>query len=390
MTTEATHRDGDPAGHQTPGEPVRRAHSRAADPRDAASELRSGLGDDTFAAVVLFASTAYDLAGLAAAVTAELPGVLTIGCTTAGEIGAAGYVDGSVSAVGLAASSFVVSAARIADLDAFDEAAARETAAGLLAGVDGPSEQCFSLLLIDGLSIREERVARQCQRALGDVPLIGGSAGDDQAFAATYVLHDGRFDHGAVWVVVRTALPFAIFRSSHFVGQGEPLVVTAADAERRIVKEINGLPAAREYARVVGVEVSELSQRRVAAAPLVVKLGGNDYVRSIQRVNEDESLTLYCAIERGVVLRVARGLELVDARRDVFDDVHRRIGQPLLTLAFDCIQCKVEAEHLDGKRAVQELFLDHNVVGFAGYGEQFVGTHVNQTFTGVAIGGGRA
>lgn len=91
-----------------------------------------------------------------------------------------------------------------------------------------------------------------------------------------------------------------------------------------------------------------------------------------------------------MVLRVACGLDLVQARRSLFDDVRRGIGAPVLTVGFDCIQCKVEAEDLDGKAAVQGIFLDNNVVGFAGYGEQFVGTHVNQTFTGIAIGEARA
>ena len=35
---------------------------------------------------------------------------------------------------------------------------------------------------------------------------------------------------------------------------------------------------------------------------------------------------------------------------------------------------------------VSELMIENNVVGFATYGEQFNGMHVNQTFTGVALG----
>ena len=35
---------------------------------------------------------------------------------------------------------------------------------------------------------------------------------------------------------------------------------------------------------------------------------------------------------------------------------------------------------------VSQLMVDNNVVGFATYGEQFNGMHVNQTFTGVALG----
>ena len=35
---------------------------------------------------------------------------------------------------------------------------------------------------------------------------------------------------------------------------------------------------------------------------------------------------------------------------------------------------------------MSEIFAENNVVGFSTYGEQFEAMHVNQTFTGVAIG----
>jgi hypothetical protein len=35
---------------------------------------------------------------------------------------------------------------------------------------------------------------------------------------------------------------------------------------------------------------------------------------------------------------------------------------------------------------VGELFQRNNTVGFSTYGEQYGGVHVNQTFTGIAIG----
>lgn len=369
--------------------PIRSAQSRASDAVAAVDELYDAVAGSDLALLLVFCTSRTDLDALADALGRRFVGTTVVGCTTAGEIGPGGYQDGSVVAVGLSAAHFSAAAEHIADLDSFDEARSRELAAELLDRAGGLPEQTVSLLMVDGLSVREERIARQCQRALGDVSLVGGSAGDDQAFVATHVLHDGCFRPGAVWVVISTELPFTIFRSSHFVGDSEPLVVTEADADHRILREINGFPAAVEYARVLGVAVDDLDSALFASAPLVVKVGGNDYVRSIRNVNDDDSLTLYCAIERGVVLRVARGLDLVGVRRELFDDVRRSIGDPLLTVGFDCIHCKVEAENLDGKKAIESLFLANNVVGFSSYGEQFVGTHVNQTLSGIAIGSPR-
>ncbi len=369
------------------GEPhVVTAQWRGDDAESVARALRGFAGRD-LSLVLLFCSPRLDVDRVAEAVRAAVPGPAIAGCTTAGEIGPAGYEDGTAVAVGLAAESFDCATAHIDDLAAFDEDEARHVAARMVAAVGGARARSFSLLLVDGLSGREERVARTCQRVLGDIPLVGGSAADDQRFVATRVLHDGRVAGGATWVVVATDLPFAVFRSSHFAGRSEPLVVTEADAERRIVHEINGLPAASEYARVLGLDVEDLTPAHFAAAPLVVRLGGSDHVRSIRSMDGDGSLTLFCAIDRGVVLRVGGGDDLVAERRRVFDELRADVGDPLLTLGFDCIHCKSEADQSQRRPDIERLFLDNAVVGFSSYGEQFVGSHVNQTLTGVVIGG---
>ena len=55
-------------------------------------------------------------------------------------------------------------------------------------------------------------------------------------------------------------------------------------------------------------------------------------------------------------------------------------------IGCDCILRRLEIEQKDLGAAVDELVKRHSVVGFSTYGEQFHGMHVNQTFTGVAIG----
>ena len=350
-------------------------------------DLYCAVAGSELAATLFFCSSRFDLAALTDGIAAHFSDVPVIGCTTAGEIGSAGYRHTTLVGVGLPASDFRVASVAIDDLCGFDEARARELAGEMFLAIGDPAGDCFSILLIDGLSGCEERVALFCQRALGDAPLVGGSAGDDQDFLATHVFHDGRFRRdAAVWLLVKTRLPFKVFRSTHFRANSEPLVVTAAEANQRIVREINGYPAVREYARAVGLSENALTADQFAAAPLVVRIAGNDYVRSIQHANPDGSLKLYCAIERGVVLHVGKALDLIGSRRALFDEIRASLGEPALTLGFDCIHCRLEAEKLDAQQAIEQLCIDNKVVGFSSYGEQFIGMHVNQTFTGVAIG----
>lgn len=366
---------------------MRSGHSLASDPQLAVAELHEAIVQPKAALVVFFCSSRFDLDALAHEINARFHGIPVIGCTTAGEIGPAGYHSGTLSGFSIPARGFTAATTCIDGLEDFDDICARETTATLLHAVDGRPEHSFAFLLADGLCGKEERLTFLLQRALGDVALVGGSAGDDERFASTQVFADGRFGTDrAVLATVTTSRPFTVFRSSHFVAASEPLVVTEADPAIRLVREINGRPAAEEYARVTGLSRAELDSLHFAAAPLVVRIDGSEYVRSISSANADGSLTLYCAIERGVVMRVARGADMISSRRQLFDDINHHIGKPQLTLGFDCIHCQLEAQRLDGKESIGRLFDENRVVGFSTYGEQFVGVHVNQTFTGVAIG----
>jgi hypothetical protein len=125
---------------------------------------------------------------------------------------------------------------------------------------------------------------------------------------------------------------------------------------------------------------------RFAASPVVVMIDGTDYVRSIQKANPDGSLTFYSAIEEGVVLRVAHGVGLVNDLEQTFDKIHAEMGQPQLVIGCDCILRKLEIAQNGFLERVAEIFRVNNTIGFNSYGEQFHGVHVNQTFTGIAIG----
>jgi hypothetical protein len=250
----------------------------------------------------------------------------------------------------------------------------------------GP-ENSFGLLLIDGLSMREEAVTRALQSALGKLPIVGGSAGDGVNFDRTHVYFEGRFHtDSAVLILASTRLPFKLFKAQHFVATDERLVVTGADPTRRIVTEINGLPACLEYARILGVATSDLVPKHFAAWPVVVLIDGYNYVRSIQKINPDGSLTFFCAIENGLVLRVAKGVDLVENLEQTFTLLQAEIGPPQFVLGYDCILRKLEIEQKHLTDNVDELFRRNNTIGFNTYGEQFRGVHVNQTLVGIAIG----
>ncbi len=373
-------------------ESIRLAHSSATNPQEAAQEFYASVAQPDIALVMFFCSSEYDLDVLAAEIGRLFAGIQVVGCTTAGEIGPGGYREHSLAGVSFSANAFTVVTGHIDALQRLTSSEYQAFGQGLLHELEDKAPQAnaqnsFAFMVIDGLSVREESVARAFQNALGKLPLVGGSAGDGLNFGKTYVYVDGSFRTDcAALILITTPLAFKVFKTQHFVPTDQRLVITEADTARRVVKEINGLPAAQEYARLLGVAVRDLNPKSFASSPVVVLIDGNNYVRSMQKANPDDSVTFFCAIEEGLVLRVACGIDLVENLEKAFAEIHAEIGAPQVVLGCDCILRRMEIVQNHLEERVGRIFRQNNTVGFSTYGEQFRGVHVNQTLTGVAIG----
>jgi hypothetical protein len=371
---------------------ILRGFSRSRECGAAAQELFDAIYHPQAALSVFFCSTDYDLPMLERQLNGRFADAPLIGCTSASEITPAGYMTGGIVGFSLLGPDFVSVSAPIRNLRNFSIADCHHIVRELRKDLDEtanglPQDNTFAFLMIDGLSKCEEMVLSAISSALGDIPMFGGSAGGGLSFQRSYVFENGRFhSDAAVLMLVRTYLPFKLFTNDHFVSSETKMVVTEADPARRIVSEINAEPAVREYARLVGLRVDHLTPMMFATHPVVVKVGGRYYTRSIQKVNEDESLTFFCAIDKGIVLTVAKGTNPFENTRELFDDLRREIGVPQLVIGCDCVLRSLELEEKQLKDAVGELFAMNNVIGFGTYGEQYQAMHVNQTFTGAAIG----
>ncbi len=371
---------------------VSRGYSRASDPVAAVDELWTQLDQPDTALVLFFCSPSYDLAQIAERMRERFAGIRVVGCSTAGELAPIGYSENSITGVSFAAPDFVADVRVFSDCREVSVPNQHPEVSEALAELSRQAPHLgkgdiFAFLLIDGLCKQEEAIISSLCNALGDIPIFGASAGDALDFSRTVVYHDGRFhENVALLTLVATRCPFRVFKTEHFVDSETKMVVTEADPVNRVVTEINGDPAGREYARLVGLPDTDLSPMIFASHPVVVRVGGELYVRSIQKVNADESLTFFCAIDEGIVLTVARGVGLVSNLRRRFDGLREEIGDIQVTIGFDCILRRLELRQTRELDTVSAIIAENKVVGFNTYGEQFRSMHVNQTFTGVAIG----
>jgi hypothetical protein len=374
--------------------PAKRGFSAVADPAEAVRDLLRQIDQPDMALIVFFASPSYDRVVLSEAIRIATPGVDVIGCTTAGEITSEGYRENTIAGVSFGRADYKASIRLIPDLDRFRMEVGSTVVQELLSELGiapltarSVPHQVFGMLLIDGLSRQEEVVVSSVSRFLDPVPLFGGSAGDGLDFGITWVYANGGFHtNAAVLALIETSHPFSVFKLDHFHPTDKKMVVTEADPVRRLVMEINAERAAPAYAKMVGLDERDLNPMTFAAYPVVVRVGGEYHVRSIQKVEEDGSLRFYCGIDEGLVLTVADGDDIVRNLDQALTRLAAELGSVDLILGFDCILRRLEAERKQKSQEVSQVLKRHGVVGFNTYGEQYRSMHVNQTFTGVAIG----
>jgi hypothetical protein len=343
-------------------------------------------------ALLFFSQSLVEAGALSQALMTHAPALHHAGCSTAGEITPQGLEDGHVLAMLLPSAAFTAVSVMVDNLSSSGmdritsvvEALRRSMRMRL--GCDR-TQGTFALCFIDGLSYAEEAVSSAIHWGLDDIPLLGGSAGDDLKFETTRLLSNGKVtSDSAIIVLIATEIPFHVFKTDNFVPTDEKLVVTASDPDHRIVREFNATNAAEEYAASVGIVAQTLTPLSFASHPVVVKVGGEYYCRSIQKMHPDGSLSFFCAIDDGVVLSIAQPKDMVEATRAALRDVEERLGSIDMIIGFDCVLRRLDARNRQVFRDISELYRVNNVIGFGTYGEQYRSMHLNQTFTGIAFG----
>ncbi len=328
-----------------------------------------------------------DRARFAEALNDLLQGVPVYGCTTAGQITPKGYETDALLMISFPKRHFRCASMLISPLNplSIKEIAADSNKLALQFQKTAHWNR-LALTFSDGLSKQEDMLVAALETGLGEMPVFGGSAGDALEFRDTSVLHGGQLHSNAALVLLlETDLEFTGLGFDHFLPTTHQMVVTDAIPEERLVLEINGSPAATEYARLVGVSVEDLSPQVFAENPVLVRSNALYHVRAIQKVQDGGALSFFSAIDDGLLLTLGKGTEILRTLKTELNVKSAQGKQPDFILGFDCFLRKLEIEQKQLTARASETLRESRVIGFNTYGEQHCGVHVNQTFVGVAF-----
>jgi len=361
--------------------------SHAKSPAEAVREASSGFAAHAICFLLVFVPDHLDPDEVARQLAVTMPSATVFGCSTAGQITPQGYENDALMMIAFPRRHFRCSSTLIKPLrPASIERIAAQTRMLASRFPRTANWKRVALVFADGLSKQEDLLVAALSAGLGDVPVFGGSAGHGLAFDETFVLHQGKaHKDAALLLLLETDLDFRALGFDHFLPTDKQMVVTRAIPEERLVLEINGAPAAREYARYVGCSVSELSPKVFAENPVLVRNGKSWHVRAIQQVADNGGLWFLSAIDDGLVLTLGQGTEILETLETGLDYRSGNGDSPDFILGFDCYLRRLEIEQNKLVGDASEILCKHRVFGFNTYGEQHLGVHVNQTFVGVAF-----
>ncbi len=316
---------------------------------------------------------------LQAFLKARYPTAQVIGCTTSGEINANGVFDDSIQITAIMWEKVLQ---RVAQTKMSGMQNSFETAA--LLGKQLKADTLKALLVIsDGLNVNGSELLKGFQSVLGEIPIIGGLAGDGGAFVKTLQLFNDTVSDGMI-IAVGLYGDSLIVSSGALGGwkpYGPPRKITKS--EKNVVYEMDGKPALPLYRMYIGEAFSKGLPGTGLKFPLaIIEEGKRDVekIRTLLAVNaDDNSLTFAGNVEEGETVRLCQTNHdrLVEgaggAAELVMDGLgENKTNQTGLALCVSCVGRKGVMADLvadEVKQVQQILGAKTNITGFYSYGE---------------------
>ncbi|MBI1953925.1 MAG: FIST C-terminal domain-containing protein [Candidatus Omnitrophica bacterium] len=348
---------------------------------EAAVKALDSMGQPYPDLILVFASTRFDQETLLAGIVSVTRGAPLVGCSTAGEVLAAGPRRRSVVVMAIRSDSLKVATGiglRVSDdpRQAGQEVAAQVSKARLA------SPHAF-LMFPDGLSANGAEVIRGAQDVLGlSFPIAGGSAADDFGFNRTFQYYQGEvYTNSVAGVLLAGPILVGIGARHGWKPLGKPRRVTKAAAN--IVREMDHRSAANLYETYFGSPSSPLKLESLTDMSIVYPLGmpipgEEEYLlRNVLKVDRDGSVVYAGEMPQGAEVRLMMG-----SKARALEAAQRAAEQAALELAprtarfglvfSSCSRARLFGRMLDQEIAAirQALGETTPLAGFYDYGEQ--------------------
>lgn len=330
--------------------------------------------------IIYFSSMVYDPGELAKAIKDSYSQSDVIGCSTAGELISGKMLNNSV--VVMALDSETIKDIKVEVIENLKEKPDVQPLFESFEKYYGQSvskmdyKKYFGLVLIDGLSNSEEILMDRIGTKTS-VHFIGGSAGDDLKFQATYVFANGiAYTNAAVIALVKSNTEFDVIKTQSFSPLDVKFIATKVNEKQREVLEFDGSNAIERYSSSLKKSKEEASSAFMTY-PLGVMVDDEPFVRSPQQFSA-EGIKFYCNVAEGTELTLLESKDIIEDTKEAVQKKLHEFGNISGLINFNCILRTLELKAEFREEAYGKIFSSIPTIGFSTYGEEYIG-HINQT-----------
>ncbi len=252
----------------------------------------------------------------------------------------------------------------------------------LLFFCDGPTGHADAIL--DALFVRAPGLVLAGGGTAGALNLATGLV--SSGWATT---NQGTYRRGAALALVRTDLRFAAKMVTNYEATDNQFEITKG--EGKTLTELNGRPAAKEYARLLGHAPWHLGPsilpnfRLLLQNPVGLVVDKQPYLRGIAAKQGNALRTVVGDARPGQMLRLMRRGDIVAATKKAVAEVTSELGKVAGTLMFSCAYRELEGNIINKQSEIEGALRMGPVAGLMCFGEYFQGLAVEQTLTLLAF-----
>lgn len=349
--------------------------------REAARETCHKAQEDLPDLLLVFASSKFHHPKLLQGIASICPEAVIAGCTTAGEISSLGPTKNSVVIMGIKSPAVQLSAGIGYGLGN-DARSAGQRCAQQAVRERLQKRQVF-IMLPDGLSENVSDAIRGAQEVLGtSFPIVGGSAGDDSFYKASYQFyHDKVFNDAIVGLLIGgdVAIGIGVRHGWHAIGKAHEVTKAAGN----VIAALDNKKAFSIYQDYFGEEADSLKKSAWAKLgtiyPLGMSIPGEEeyLIRYPFKADEEERLICAAEVPQGSYVRLMiadKDTVLQAAKEAALKAKEAVLGKDILgAVIFDSIARK----RILGRDAREEINIIQDIlgktvplIGFYTYGEQ--------------------
>lgn len=320
-----------------------------------------------------------------------MPEIDVVGCTTAGELSNQGFTEGSISALSIAADDFEAAPYLMKEINQKVIFAKDDILhAASTIGLTPDSDDGFILTLIDSSQAAEEKILSLLRNNFPKLDIVGGSAADED-FKETLVSVNGEaMENAAAIVFIKTSHEMLFYKENIYTPTDIQLEVTSANIKDRLVLELNGKPAAEEYARILGIDMDYLREnfRDVFFAnPLGRTFGEDIWITAPTSIVDDKAIAFASLILPGTRVKLLKPIDAIAEARKTVETIKQKLPNCKGVILFNCLLRYLQFKKDNQTDIIaQEYAKLGPICGFNTHGEQLQRHHMNQTLTLVAFG----